>query len=145
MKASSNTLKSLLDTAKNAADDNNFQLALEKYNAVVQQQPEHAVARRSLARIYSQLGRLDKSIEQWLQVARLRPDIRESWLRLGRLYKEQKQFKLAAEAYRKFQVIDPGHPEPVKMLHKLEHLLKHHNWSYQFGTFWQFMLLFWRF
>lgn len=115
----------MLDAAIKAADENNFELALEKYNAVVQQNPGHAVARRSLARIYSQLGHIDESIEQWLQVAKLRPDIKESWLRLGRLYKEKEQFKLAIDAYHKFQEIDPGHPEPAKVLPRLELALKH--------------------
>jgi len=84
------------------------ELAVEKLTAVVQADPDFALAFSELGRSHEALGDHRKAAKAYRQVVELDPWCLQDWLRLARVSEQLEQYVEAAEAYVRAAELDPN-------------------------------------
>ncbi len=78
---------------------NLYDVAIEKYQKMVEVNPKDVRAHESLAKAYRGKGELKKAIAEYKEITKLKPDDAKTFENLGDIYKEQGDFEKAATAY----------------------------------------------
>ncbi len=86
--------------------------AIEEYYRAVSAEPGYVAARRSLAAVLVQAGRLDEAIDQYRAVVGQTPEDPDAYHALGGVLAERGLFEQAEAAYRTAQRLDPQSPGP---------------------------------
>ena len=101
-------------------DSNQPDAAEARFERAVKLDPKSALAHNSLATLYGQQGKLDRSIEELESAIRLQPDYEPAYLNLGIVYLKKQDRRKAAEMFRKVLQLNPRNADATRMIKGLQ-------------------------
>ena len=112
------TIKQAILLAAKELEKGNFSKARHIYNAILQQQPNHPIAKEGLRKLYNilgltlhKLGKLAEAVQSYNKAIQLKPDFVEAYSNRGNTLQEQGKFKEAVESFNKAIQLKPDFVE----------------------------------
>jgi tetratricopeptide (TPR) repeat protein len=93
--------------------------AIEEYKKAIRYDPQSALLRLELSRLYINKGLMDEAVRECLEAVALEPENVDALLTLGGLYSAENKTDLAAEHYKKVLSIDPQNRHAFRYLSDL--------------------------
>jgi superkiller protein 3 len=104
-------VQALLDKGYQAAQDSDYETALEAFEAAAEADPANARARYNLALAQQNLGDLEGAVATYLRAIQLDPNLIEAYINLGHLYGELGLDEEALEVFQRAIELDAGNDE----------------------------------
>ncbi len=110
----------LLEEAFSALSDHDYDDAIEKFGAVLDEDSEHPVATRGMANTYFRQGDYEQALEYQKILVELLPDEIKDRLQLGTIYFESEHYEEAIEQWKKILEDEPDNRDAQRYINLAE-------------------------
>jgi len=94
-----------------AAQQKQYQIAIERINRAIELQPETATYYSNLGNAYQESGKLSEAIAYYQKVIQLQPNHVDTYKNMGIAFKEQGQLEEAIQAYKQVLQLKPDYAD----------------------------------